>query len=90
MHPWLIESQPHGKMAGLQLADVVASAFRFAADTDQTRLHNLENAKSLKPRMWSKGGWHAYNGVTLLPWSPAKAKLTPKQKEIFQFYGYRI
>lgn len=89
MHPNLVEKRLHHKSAGLQLADSVASAFRFAADASHPR-HNLDDAAILKPRMWMKGGRYAYQGVTFLPWNPKAANLSEQQKEIFKFYGYKF
>jgi hypothetical protein len=89
LHPKLIEKELHGKIAGLQLSDSVASAFRFAADAVHPR-HNLDDAKVLKPRMWMKNGNYAYEGVTFLPWNVGAAKLSQAQKAIFKFYGYRM
>ncbi|HEV7738113.1 MAG TPA: DUF3800 domain-containing protein [Chlamydiales bacterium] len=89
MHPQLIEKELHSKSAGLQLADSIASSFRFAADVAHPR-HNLADAKLLKPRMWTKNGYFAYHGVTFLPWNPRAAKLSDAQKAIFKFYGYSM
>jgi Protein of unknown function (DUF3800) len=90
MHPQLIDAELHENSAGLQLADSVASAFCYAADAHGPRVHNSSHAESLKRIIWHKDGVYAKNGVTLLPWNPALAKLTEQQKKIFRFYGYRI
>jgi Protein of unknown function (DUF3800) len=90
MHPQLITSAPHGKVAGLQLADSVASAFCYAADAAHPRPHDTSQAEALAPVMWHKQKVIAGNGVTLLPWKIYQAALTEPQKKIFKFYGYRI
>jgi hypothetical protein len=83
----LVEYVPHNQVAGLQLADIVASSFFSAADTIDG-LQDVEPAKSLLPKMAREGGVIADFGVVLQPTPPFKAKLTDDQKKIFQFYGY--
>ncbi len=83
----LVDYVPHTHVAGLQLADAVASAFYQACDTlDVT--HDPEPAKLLRPKMARRGGVSADYGVVLQPTPPWKAKLTKVQREIFEFYGY--
>ena len=76
-------------MAGLQLADVVASAFYQAVDTLDVN-NDPEPAKLLLPRMAHSDKMISDYGVVLQPTPPYKAKLTPKQKDIFRFYQYTI
>lgn len=83
----LVDYAPHTQIAGLQLADIIASAFYQAADTLGPRW-NPEPAKLLKSRMAREGGVVADFGVVLQPTPPEKAKLERRQKEIFKFYGY--
>ncbi len=90
IHPQLIRAEPHWKIAGLQLADCIASAFCYAADAANPRPHDTLPAESLMPRMWKKNGFHARNGVTLLPWNAEDARLSEAQKKIFKHYGYDI
>ena len=91
VHPKLICAEPHTKSAGCQLADVVASSFRYAADTNGIRDQTVHYAKALEKRMWTKQGVIAYHGVTLLPWRKMdRQKIPLKQREIFHHYGYRF
>lgn len=91
MHPGLLKVFPHQDREGLQLADIVASAFFKACDKHDTGACDPTFAKLLKPRMARDtdraGGQIAGYGVKLLP-SFAKAKLDHDQAEIFRFYGY--
>lgn len=91
VHPNLISSEPHNKSAGCQLADVVASSFRYASDTNGLKDNSLSYALSLEKRMWAKQSVIAYHGVTLLPWRKDQRKLlTEPQRRIFRHYGYRF
>lgn len=87
----LLEVHNHSARAGLQLADVVASAFFKAADIYDTRGCDPQFAKLLEPRMGrdpdTQAGKVMGYGVKLMPkWSIAK--LRPEQQAIFRFYGY--
>ncbi|WP_457586167.1 DUF3800 domain-containing protein [Ensifer canadensis] len=85
----LIEVVQHDQLAGLQLADIVASAFYNAAHTGSSTW-DVGPAKALQPRVARINDEHHNQGVTLLPWKNWTLKLNEKQKEIFRFYGYRI
>ncbi len=82
---------PHWEREGLQLADVVASAFFKACDKHDTGECDPRFAKVLKPRMAREpdqiSGQISGFGVKLLP-NFKKAKLDPDQSEIFRHYGY--
>ena len=83
---------PHQEREGLQLADVVASAFFKACDKYDTGSCDPSYAKLLKPRMarmpdTKRGGKIAGFGVKLMP-SLRKANLDRDQEAIFRFYGY--
>ena len=87
----LLKIYAHQERAGLQLADVVASAFFKAADTHNTGGCDPRFAKLLAPRMARyrdrPSNLVSGYGVKLLP-SLSKAKLTAEQTEIFGHYGY--
>ncbi len=85
----LVDYVPHDQMAGLQLADVVASSFFAAVDTIDG-MQNIEPAKALKPKMAREAGVIADFGVVLQPTPPWKARLTDDQKTIFKHYGYQF
>ncbi|ANK79396.1 MAG: hypothetical protein TEF_00280 [Rhizobiales bacterium NRL2] len=87
----LLKVYTHNERAGLQLADVVASAFFKACDRFSTGACDPTFAKLLGPRMArprdtkleSVSGY----GVKLMP-SLKKSELLPDQEDIFRFYGY--
>ncbi len=83
----LVEYLPHNQNAGLQLADVVASAFFQACDVLENRW-DPEPAKLLTPKMYHEAGVYADSGVVLQPTPPWRAELTPQQQEIFKHFGY--
>lgn len=85
----LVEYAPHNQNAGLQLADIVASAFFQACDVLENRW-DADPAKLLAPKMYSEAGVYADSGVVLQPTPPNKAQLTTEQQEIFKYYGYRF
>jgi hypothetical protein len=85
----LIQVIEHNKNAGCQLADVVASAFFQAANAGGKKW-NTSYAEALHDRIAFNDDGRANYGVTLLPWSNWKLRLTEAQKSIFRFYGYRI
>jgi len=91
MDPALMYIYPHLEREGLQLADVVASAFFKACDKHDTGACDPTFAKILKPRMGrepdKRRGQISGFGVKLMP-SMRKAKLDPDQAAIFRHYGY--
>ena len=91
MHPKLLRVYPHHQREGLQLADVVASAFFKACDKHDTGACDPQFAKLLRSRMARepdvRSGQIAGFGVKLLP-NMKQAALDPDQAEIFRFYGY--
>lgn len=91
MDPQLLKVYPHIEREGLQLADVVASAFFKACDKRDTNGCDPTFAKLLRPRMGrepdKKQGQISGFGVKLMP-SMKNAKLERDQSEIFKFYGY--
>jgi hypothetical protein len=86
----LAEPVSHKSSPGAQLADVVASAFYQAADTLPPTKWNNEFAKLLMPIMARENGSCMNYGVALQPTPTSKAKLNDKQKEIFEYYGYKF
>lgn len=87
--PALVSVIQHDQNAGLQMADVVASAFYQAAHARALNW-DINPAIALKPRMASIDGRYHDKGVQLLPWRTWNLPLIDKQKEIFRHYGYRI
>jgi hypothetical protein len=87
----LVELHNHDDRAGLQLADIVASAFFKACDKYDTGACDPQFAMLLAPRMARDpdrlSGSICGFGVKLLPkWSVAR--LLPEQQTIFRHYGY--
>lgn len=82
----LVDYVPHFQNAGLQLADVVASAFFQAIDIDAGC--DTSGAFALRPIMATEHGVTADFGVALQPTPPLKARLTPEQQKLFEHYGY--
>lgn len=85
----LVDYVPHTQVAGLQLADVIASSFFQAADARGGKWLP-DPAKLLAPRMAQEAGVIADYGLVLQPTPPWKAALTPEQAEIFRYYGYHL
>ncbi|TRD21881.1 DUF3800 domain-containing protein [Palleronia caenipelagi] len=85
----LVNHSPHYEVAGLQLADIVASAFYQAADARGPRW-TTEPAQALQQRMAREGSRIADYGLVLQPSSVKKAELTDNQKLIFTHYGYQF
>lgn len=87
--PELVRVIQHNQNAGLQVADILASAFYQAAHA-RAPGWDTAPAMALKPRLASLTERYDRLGVQLLPWSTWKSPLTNEQKQIFRFYGYRI
>ncbi len=90
----LVDYVPHYQMAGLQLADVVASAFYQGLDT-HSKNWSCEPAQALT-RIVAKeelggtiGKTCADYGVTLVP-KPNRVRLDEKQRTLFTAFGYRF
>jgi len=84
----LMQVLPHTQNAGLQLADIVASAFYQSVDVLPPTVWNPSNARLLKLRTANNEGCFENCGVTFLPFKYYEAKLLPDQMDIFEFYGF--
>lgn len=84
----LMFDYPHNERAGLQLADVVASAFYQAADASGPGEWSIEGAEALAPIMARENGLQRDFGVALFPTPDWKSDLTAEQQVIFRSYGY--
>ena len=80
---WRLE--PCAEVAGLQLADVVASAFYQAANNSSPS-HDIRPALALKPIMIGQES-AANTGVTLWP-LPHQGSIPAEARPIFEAYGY--
>ena len=83
----LVDYVPHQQNAGLQLADVVASAFYQAANSNEPRWE-VRHAKQLEPIMAKERNVVADFGLALQPTNSRDLCLTRDQKLIFKHYGY--
>lgn len=83
----LTDYVPHYMHAGLQLADIAASAFYQAVETDSSRW-STDSAKALEPRMARAGKTVVDCGLVLQPHRIDSIGLSSEQKEIFQHYGF--
>lgn len=75
------------QLAGLQLADIAASAFYQAANTVSPSW-DVEPAKALRPVIAEKDGIEANVGLTVWP-LPQQATIPEGSREIFRHYGYQ-
>lgn len=77
----------HKAEAGLQFADVVASAFYQAVALNRKGECFPEYAIRLLPRLYSVRGEHLGFGLKPLP-TPKRMGLAPVQRALFEAYGY--
>lgn len=81
---WIVERADRN--AGVQLADVVASAFYQAANS-ASPAHDLAPAEALSPIFPRRNGSAQNYGVTVWP-LPHQAPLPMTDRAIFEIYGY--
>lgn len=79
---------PDHERAGLQLADIAASAFYQAVET-RGRNWSLDCAKALGPRLGRKRHRIENEGLTLLPFPSQGRNLSAEQMQIFEYFGFR-
>lgn len=86
----LCEVVPHSNLAGLQLADIAASAFFQAACSPSPR-HSVGQARRLLGRLARKPGKRApdWFGLMLLPF-PHQGEIPVSDRKIFEHGGYRF
>lgn len=85
----LMNYAPHTNYAGLQIADVIASAF-FQSVNTLSPSWSLEPAKRLSRIMAKDRNIVADFGLVLQPTYGAQNQLDYRQKEIFRHYGYYL
>lgn len=75
-----IEAQDHGKRAGLQIADIIASSITAGVEPDFYGNCEIRYADTLKPIMYHRRGNYLSYGVKLYP-GPDRLSLTPQQRK---------
>jgi hypothetical protein len=81
------KAEPHARLAGLQLADIVASAFQQGANSAASNF-NVRPAIALSPIMARDARNHHRNaGVTLWPLKK-QAPIPIEARPLFEHYGY--
>jgi hypothetical protein len=84
----IMEHHPHWSRPGLQLADIIASAFYSAANTIGPGIWDVKPAKALSRMMAVENGSARDFGVSLQPMPPWRGDLTSQQRQIFEHFGY--
>jgi hypothetical protein len=85
----LVDYVPHYMEAGLQLADIAASAFYQAID-DRSPKWSTNSAEELQTIMARTDGYVADVGLVLQPSKIDSIGLSGNQQRIFEYYGYRF
>lgn len=85
----MYEPVPARANAGVQLADIVASAFYQAAHADGANW-DLDPALALRPRVTTRDGVAANCGLTLMPLKRSQQRLDENRRRIFEAYGYEF
>lgn len=83
----LYEPVPAATNAGVQLADIVASAFYQAVHVDGVNW-DLEPALALRPRLAIADGGYEDCGLTLMPLLRRQRRLDIDRRKIFEAYGF--
>lgn len=85
----LVEYVPHYMNAGLQLADIAASAFYQSVEVGSKRWSTV-CAEMLSRIMAKEDGTVCNTGLVLQPHQINEIGLNAEQKKIFEHYGYRF
>jgi hypothetical protein len=85
----LYEAVPARSNAGVQLADIVASAFYQAAHVDGPHW-DLAPALALKKIMPARGGIAANCSMVLMPLKRSQQRLDADRRQLFEAFGYRF
>lgn len=78
----------HDARAGLQLADIAASAFYQAVNTHPHGSSDARSALALSPRIWRTDDGALDAGFSVQPGSLKHVPLTAGQRCVFEAYGY--
>lgn len=85
----LYEPVPARQNAGVQLADIVASAF-YQASNAGGKAWSISPAMRLEPRLARHHGAIEDCGLTLLPLKLSQRKLDQDRRRIFEAYGFHF
>lgn len=81
-----IEAMDHGKRAGLQIADIMASSMTAALEPDMYGNCEKRYGETLKSRIYSRNGNYLSYGAKLVPrWE--KIPLNPQQMEFIELFS---
>ncbi len=89
LHQSLYEPVPARTNAGVQLADIVASAIYQAAHVDGVNW-DLEPALALKPKLCANKGTVENCGLTLMPLKHSQRCLDASRRRLFEAYGFKF
>lgn len=81
-----IEAQDHGKRAGLQIADIIASSITLGVEPDFYGNCDLKYAEALKPIMYHRRSNYLSYGVKLYP-GVDRLVLTDQQQKFVALFG---
>ena len=87
LHPDLYRVLRSKDHAGVQIADIAASAFYQAVNTRSTGW-DPDFAMALEPRMGRLGRSIANHGLILMPFKPEQRLLDERQRVIFERMGF--
>jgi hypothetical protein len=89
LHPDLYRPVESHLSAGVQIADIAASAFYQAAHSEQPNW-DVKYAKALGPRLARAGRTVANHGLVLMPFQAKLRQLNDSQRTIFEHYGFEL
>lgn len=87
LHPDLYHAVQPNESAGVQIADIAASAFYQAVHTRGANW-DPQFAKALGPRLARSRRLIANHGLTLMPFAKRDRLLDPRQREIFEYFNF--
>lgn len=89
LHKSLYEPVPAKTNAGVQLADIVASAIYQGVNVDGANW-DLAPALALRPKLCKRNSSVENCGLTLMPLKKSQRQLDDRRRELFEAYGFRF
>ena len=80
-----VRAADHSTMAGLQIADVMASAVTGGLEPDHYGNCELRYARILKPKLYCRNNNYLSYGVKLVPWAD-RIPLSDQQQAFVQLF----